>query len=311
MGLNYLASSPTVVLPPQQPSQYFADFKPAHHQPLPSSSMGKFRPKYPTPPSINYLAAVSNSSAGRKRSIADVDDPEENSPDGAVQRQLPVKPKAAPVYGPGMTLIYLDEPERNITAESQTGTWFEDKLDTEKAPAVRPIAMSRKSQRLDSAVDMPTSPTRHPAENIIDEKGNTVDALITSLGIGWKNIMTNDILRDAARAYSRVIENHFDLTEPLIMLQSEALSAYLVRAKECGVQGYWLFDDSLQWCQRVGWSLQRTVSNLMAGPIPAVEGERIVSRPRTPPSAAAEPSQIMSMTAPQDIPTMEDVVMEM
>jgi hypothetical protein len=291
MGLNYYASSPIIVLPPQHPSQYFTNFNPTHHQSqsLPSAPIGAFIPKYPTPPSLNYLAATSNSTAGRKRSIADVDDPEENSPDGAIMRPMPIKPKAEPVYGPGMTLIYPDEPARNIAAESQTGTWFEEKLGTVRAPAVRPITMSRKSQRLDSAADMSSSPMRQTAEHVIDDKGNTVDDLITSLGIGWKNIMTNDILRDAARAYSRVIENHFDLTEPVIMLQSEALSAYLVRAKHFDVQGYWLFDDSLQWCQRIGWSLQRAVANLMARPGPIVEGEIIKSRPRTPPSATSEP----------------------
>lgn len=308
MGLNYYASSPTVVLPPQQPHGYFSAH-PRSHSP---SAMGNFRPKYPTPPSLNYLAAVSNATAGRKRSIADVEDPEEGSPDGSVVTQLPPKPKPEPIYGPGMTLIYPGEPGWSIAADSQTGTWCEEKQETEeKAPPVRPIAISRKSQRMNTATNA-TVPSLNDlavkqADTVIDDNGNTIDTLINSLGVGWKNVMSNPTLRDAARAYSRVIENHFDLTEATVMLEKESLSAYLVRAKQHGVQGYWLFSDTLQWCQLVGWSLQRAVTNLMAGPIPQVEGERINARQRTPSEPATPPSQDMDMP----IAVADDDVMQM
>lgn len=304
MGLNYYASSPTVVLPPQQAHDYFAPNQRSH-------SPGTFRPKYPTPPSLNYLAAVSNATAGRKRSIADVDDPEENQPGGTIITPAPVKPKAEPIYGPGMTLIYPDEPGFSIAAESQTGTWCEEKNEKEeKTPAVRPIAVSRKSQRMDSATDIAIPSLNdmdaQSTENLIDDRGNTIDTLIASLGVGWKNVMTNPVLRDAARAYSRVIENHFDLSDALVMLEKESLSAYLVRAKQHGVQGYWLFSDSLQWCQLVGWSLERTVQNLMAGPVPRVEGERINARQRTPSEPATPPAQDTDMTvAVADADAME------
>jgi hypothetical protein len=302
MGLDYHASSPTVVLPPQQSSGYLSRFQ---HTRSPSS----FRPKYPVPPSLNYQAAHSNATAGRKRTIADVDEPEENAPNGTIIAHVPVKPKGEPIYGPGMTLIYPGEPGYCMSAESQTGTWREEKLEEEeKARPVRPIALSRKSQRMDSATDI-TIPSLNdmavqPTNNVIDEHGNTIDALITSLGVGWKNVMTNPTLRDAARAYARVIENHFDLTDATVMLEKESLSAYLVRAKQHGVQGYWLFADSLQWCQPVGWSLQRTVSNLTAGPIPRVEGDKLFARQRTP-SAPSTP-------AAQEIPDIaDDDAMEM
>lgn len=293
MGLNYYASSPTVVLPQQQPQGYFS-----HQRAHSPSAMGNFRPKYPTPPSLNYLAAVSNATAGRKRSITDVDDPEENQPVGSIVTQLPAKPKPEPVYGPGMTLIYPGDQEGFcLAAESQSGTWCEERNEREeKAQPVRPIAVSRKSARISPSAnvtipslnDMDTSKT----EGVIDENGNTINTLIASLGVGWKNVMTNPNLRDAARAYSRVIERHFDLTDALVMLEKESLSAYLVRAKQHGVQGYWLFSDSLQWCQLVGWSLERTVNNLMSGPTPRVEGERINARHLTPSEPAAPQSII-------------------
>ena len=275
--------------------------------------MGNFRPKYPTPPSMNYLAAVSNATAGKKRSITDVDDPEENAPVGTIVIQAPPpKPRGEPIYGPGMTLIYPDDPAFNcISAESQSGTWCEEKQEKKKeeeeARPVRPIAVSRKSQRLDRSADITVpSLNEQAARCIIDDNGNTIDTLITSLGIGWKNIMSNPTLRDAARAYARVIENHFDLTDVVVMLEKESLSAYLVRAKQCGVQGYWLFSDSLQWGQLVGWSLQRTVQNLMVGPIPRVEGEKIHARQRTPSSEPASPSAGEMDVAPSISMAVED-----
>lgn len=281
MGLNYYASSPTVVLPPQQ--GYFSPHQRAH--------------------SPSAMAAVSNSSAGRKRSIADVDDPEENAPVGAIVTQLPSKPKPEPIYGPGMTLIYPGEPGYSIAAESQSGTWCEEKIEREeKAEPVRPIAVSRKSARMSpsASIDVPSLNDMdvQTTGGIIDDNGNTVNTLIASLGVGWKNVMSNPNLRDAARAYSRVIERHFDLTDALVMLEKESLNAYLVRAKQHGVQGYWLFSDSLQWCQLVGWSLERTVSNLMSGPVPRVEGDRINARHLTPSESSTPPAaQTVSMEA--------------
>ncbi|EAT86747.1 hypothetical protein HBI56_130840 [Parastagonospora nodorum] len=310
MSINYYASSPTVVLPPQQPQGYFSPHQRAHSP----SAMGNFRPKYPTPPSLNYLAAVNNSSAGRKRSIADVDDPEENLPVGSIVTQMPAKPKPEPVYGPGMTLIYPGEPGFAIAAESQSGTWCEEKHEKEeKAEAVRPIAVSRKSARMSPSanVEVPSlnDMDAQSSDAMVDDNGTTVNTLIASLGVGWKNIMTNPNLRDAARAYSRVIERHFDLTDALVMLEKESLSAYLVRAKQHGVQGYWLFSDSLQWCQLVGWSLERTVGNLMSGPVPRVEGERITARQLTPSNPPTPPAQPVSM--PWCMATDEVDVMEM
>ena len=295
MGLNYYASSPTVVLQPQQPQGFFSPHQRAHSP----STMGKFRPKFPTPPSLNYLAAASNATAGRKRSIADVDEPEENQPTGSVAIPAPVKSRGEPIYGPGMTLIYPDDPGYSIAAESQSGTWCEEKIETEEKAAARPIAVSRKSQRVSPSRDV-TVPSLNDmdtqiSEAIIDDNGNTINTLITSLGVGWKNIMTNPNLRDQARAYARFIVRHFDFTDVIVMLEKESLNAYLVRAKQHGVQGYWLFSDTLKWCQLVGWSLERTVPNLMSGPVPHCEGERINARDSSPSEPATPPPQAVSM----------------
>lgn len=297
MGLNYYASSPTVVLQPQQPQGYFSPHQRAHSP----SAMGKFRPKHPTPPSLNYLAAVSNATAGRKRSIADVDDPEENQPTGSVATSSPAKARGEPVYGPGMTLIYPEDPGYSIAAESQSGTWYEEKIETEEKAAARPIALSRKSQRIspsrDVAVPSLNDMETQISEAIIDDNGNTINRLIISLGVGWKNVMTNPNLRDQARAYARFIERHFDFTDVVVMLEKESLNCYFVKAKQHGVQGYWLFSDTLKWCQLVGWSLERAVANLMSGPVPHCEGERINARESSPSEPATPPSSAVSMSA--------------
>jgi hypothetical protein len=291
MGLNYYASSPTVVLAPQQASYFDAIGASPHQQDAPSPNSCPMGRKYPVPPSLNYLAASSNSAAGRKRSIHDVepDDLPLDCP-GAVQE--PPKPKPEPIYGPGMTLIYPDEPGLNISAESQTGTWAEEKHDEDQksTPPPRPIAVSRKSQRLDTSVKSLTGPPQKSKESIIDENGNTIDHLIIALGVGWKNVMTNPELSVVSKAYTRVIENHFPLTDATIMLEGAGLQAYLVRARADGVMKYWLFDDSLRWCQLLSNNLQGAVNNLKAGVMPIVEGPIINSTPRTPPPAEYSPT---------------------
>ena len=66
MGLNYYASSPTVVLPPHQPAYFDQRFNtPAFTSRASTSPSGRVS-KYPVPPSINYQAAPTNAVAGRK-----------------------------------------------------------------------------------------------------------------------------------------------------------------------------------------------------------------------------------------------------
>ena len=140
--------------------------------------------------------------------------------------------------------------------------------------------------------------------NIIDNHSHKIDDLIASLGAGWKNIMTNPVVQDRARAYSHVIQKHYDLTDVVVMLEKESLSAYLVRAKDRGIQGYWLFHDSLQWCQLAGWSLDRTVRNINSGPIPRVEGERIYADDRFSDEERALQSRSIAGSPLPSIPSM-------
>jgi hypothetical protein len=196
----------------------------------------------------------------------------------------------------------------NISAESQTGTWAEEKHDEEQAqaPKARPIAVSRKSQRTNTSFSTsPSSPKKQ--DSIIDENGNTLENLITALGIGWKNIMDNPAVADMARAYARLVENHFPLTDASIMVESEALHAYLVRASEKGIIKFWLFDSDFRWCQLLSNTLQGAVNNIRAGPTPMVEGPIISRRERTPtpPTTAPEPMFDIDMAAEVPLPTQQ------
>jgi hypothetical protein len=80
MGLNYFASSP-VLLPPQNsnPPHMLSQSRPeggavlvTHFRQQNGFSSRPFIPKYPTPPSLNYLARPSTATAGRKRSRDDI-----------------------------------------------------------------------------------------------------------------------------------------------------------------------------------------------------------------------------------------------
>src|SRR5579871_759653 len=103
MGLNYYASSPTIVLPPQRPSSHWLIHHPHDEVNMADTcAMSAQRPpsskrpilKHPTPPSMNYIANSSTGTAGRKRSRADIDDDNEDEVASTIIE--PVKHKVEP-----------------------------------------------------------------------------------------------------------------------------------------------------------------------------------------------------------------------
>jgi hypothetical protein len=248
MGLNYCASSPVLTLPPQQPqSTYFMQRR--HHDAIgdpnyaiaPNQSPPKkFAPKHPKPPSMNYLAQSSNGVAGRKRSRDEHDDGIELNA-GAVQ---PHTPKAEPVMGPGMTLIYPDEPALNIPPESQSGTWMEEKAEASpsptEVPVTRPRIIARKSQRC--SVD----------EFITDSTSGETDPIVLRLGIGWKRIPESQASGIAgSEAY---IRNQYPyVKQPKILLRHEGLGLLVARSDAIDQRGlihqWWLFPEHLNQCR--------------------------------------------------------------
>ena len=248
MGLNYYASSPTLVLPPAQPSHYLmhhAHDEIAMTDSYPVSSTKRFTAKYPVPPSINYLATCSHSIAGRKRSRAD-EDHDGDALASPVSAPVPAlsKPRPEPILGPGMTLIYPDEPQPAISPESQSGTWIEDRAApvVKIEPVRRPIITARKSQRLLSVND-PGSISSAAADV-------EIDPIVMRLGIGWKRI-PQDHASTAGQA--SCIKDQFSFGDPQILLQHEGLGILVVRTKPASAQGYWdqwwLFTDDLKSCR--------------------------------------------------------------
>lgn len=195
-----------------------------------------------------------------------------------------------PVYGEGMML--LNSNGQCVSAESQTGTWYEEKVAEQQRfqqeqPEFRPkMPSSRKSVRLSqasvpimssannafSSVSMPASPPKtanHPL----------VDAATVALGIGWSKISEDLDIQAAARGWARYLENHYarHIHGAEILLKSEGLNAYLVGCQE----GYYLFREDLLEGQLVGRSLEAALVNLRAGPM-QFEGEETLRAERTP-----------------------------
>lgn len=378
MGLNYYASSsPVLTLNPD--SQHQASYFGAHYQdtaantassagatPFAPSSAEHMaeteasavpqttsmdmsttttttrkpvRPRFPRPPSINYLA-TSSSISGRKRSIADVHDDEPHVDlDGSLvtpQSEVPPsppKPRGEPVLGPGMTLVYPDDPQYSaLQAESQTGTWHEEKAVEVEQSSTRPAISSRKSQRREVpdaiAIDpmsslpsdaMPAVTSSPPSAS------SPVDKLGVILGVGWKRISPN--LAPAAKGWEKYILNHYSsIEDPCILLYNEGLHAYLVRAMSASndtQQCWWVFQEDLSACRLVGHCEEDAIRSLQSGESiamgPVVHAHkqsyhRSVPSVNTPIVSMDEPFATTAVATPPTTAALEganDVEMEM
>lgn len=225
MVLDYYASSP--VLLSHSTSAFHTT----------SQSTKRHIPKYPQPPSINYLARVSNGVAGRKRSRDGEDDHAGELE--ATSKPIAMPPKPEPVLGPGMTLVYPAEPQLNISAESQSGTWMEE-YNTD-SPTARPRLVARKSRCM--AEDLPA------VQSIESPAG--IDPILRELGIGWRQL--TDTQQSAIAGSETYIRNQYDLNSPKIVLQHEGLGIYVVKSEPLSAQGYWsqwwLFQENLKSCR--------------------------------------------------------------
>lgn len=142
--------------------------------------------------------------------------------------------------------------------------------------APMPILRSHKSQRLDmentsnteeaSGWTPSSSPTRQSPM-----RGPTVDDYTMHLGIGWSRISNDVDMQAAARGWAKYIENHFHISRPKILLQSNGLASYLVEAKE----GWFLFGEDLTQGRLVATTLERTFENLRTSP-PVFDGGEVL-----------------------------------
>lgn len=287
---NYFTSGPTIVMPPSQPAQLFQGSHFADSAMMDTSNQPVMRPL-----------------AGRKRSRVDIDDPEEEEMqlgDGSIQTPLteePVKPRGKPVYGPGMTLIYPEDPGYAAAAESQSGTWVEEQTERKKSllsHGKRPSISTRKSQRMDAGASspddlaqlvLPPEIREVTAEPLIDEATRT-------LGISWTRMDSTENLRINQAAYSKWIQNHYpSLTEVSVWFEYSALPGYLVEALNIysNQKEYYFFAHDLTEARLVTSDPTQLIPRLQM--LPALElaapGGCIRAEVNTTPATPATPAQ--------------------
>ena len=197
---------------------------------------------------------------GQKRSRDDEmddDDDDGDVDDGSVQVPLtgpPVKPRGKPVYGPGMSLIYLEDPGYAAAAESQSGTWVEECAGRAQCQrpvhAKRPSVSTRKSQRViasasasDELAHLVLPPTMRDvtATPLIDEATR-------ALGISWTRMDSSEARRINQAAYAKWIVNHYpSLEHATVWFEYSATPCYLVAARNVyhHVQEFYIFSHDL------------------------------------------------------------------
>lgn len=231
-------------------------------------------------------------------------------------------PKQKPIYGEGMVLL---NPDTGIalSAESQTGTWYEETRESKQAAAPpvssRSIALqsdaadlSRKSQRLDTSapgLDDIALASMHQRLNDpqLDDQhrsllqgGSTppveplIDDATLLLGISWQRIDTDDDMAPAIRGWTKYIDNQYaaHLRESRMLLKSRALNAYLVSATPAlafaSAPAFYLFKEDLSQGQLVASSWDACLQNLRSTP-PVFEGAMPLSATGQVHTSAANP----------------------
>ena len=166
-----------------------------------------------------------------------------------------------PIYGEGMVLL---NPRAGlaVSAESQTGTWYEEKAEEVATPvSSAPVATmqqksdplslpGRKSQRLDmsapglddialSSIGKKLQTSGHDDDNHRKNKLShsstpeepLVDDFTHILGISWQRVGDGDAdMAAAIRGWAKYIDNHYStyIRDSKILLKNRGLNAYLV-----------------------------------------------------------------------------------
>ncbi|KAJ9213925.1 hypothetical protein DTO166G4_4536 [Paecilomyces variotii] len=172
-------------------------------------------------------------------------------------------PAEEPIYGEGMVLL---NPRTGLalSAESQTGTWYEETV--EKAVASAPPVSSRsttlradasdipsrKSQRLDLSapgfdditlstiqkrLQSSTSEEEHRRTLNASKNGSPnepqIDNFTYLLGISWQKVDHDGDMAPAVRGWEKYIDNHYarHLQGAQILLKNRSMNVYLVAAR--------------------------------------------------------------------------------
>ncbi|CAG8039932.1 unnamed protein product [Penicillium olsonii] len=306
MMLNRLSDGPASVLPPQEHA--FAQF-PSQSSFLNSGSLNGYPANagpvfsngstaQAAPSSFGASAAPVAPKPSRKRSRDEATFEEATAPSAPPAPQPAPEPKVEPIYGEGMVLL---NPQTGLalSAESQTGTWYEQEAETKQAAAA-PISsrsnalqsdaadLSRKSQRLDQSapglddialssirqrLNDPSTDDQHRTLSATPAPPNEplVDDATRLLGIGWQRVSTDDDMAPAVRGWTKYIDNQYSshLHSSQMLIKSRALNAYLVAATPTsGISpAFYLFTEDLTQAQLVASSWEACLQNLRSTPI--------------------------------------------
>jgi hypothetical protein len=274
--------------------------------PTPSDTPREIDNDEPSPPTsyahnsskwtpVDSMTSVSTNPSRKRSRDETAFDPETDGsyfPSLVDQVNTPAPIPEEPIYGEGMVLL---NPQTGLAigAESQSGTWVEEKEDRQQlekeieAANFRPkLPTSRKSMRLSQSsiktnlfdhvanVSAPASPPKtasgHPE----------IDNATLALGIGWTQMWTEDEhIQTAARGWARYLDNHYaqHVYGAEILLKSKSHNAYLVGSQE----GFYLFAENLLEGRLVSRNWQRCLDNLRSQPM-VFDGEEILHAERTP-----------------------------
>lgn len=244
--------SPTEMVDTNAPNQYFASshYNDQHingNVPPPSLAANPFAP---TPNAS--IPNTPGSVAGRKRSRGDEDEIELDGSLPTPASESGNAPRGEPIMGPGMTFIYPGDPSYPMSAETQTGTWADEKMARPFAvdQLRRPSVASRKSQRMDATgagadnlaqLVLPPNMREATTEPLIDE-------VTRKLGISWTRMDVSEARQINQAAYAKFIANHYSsLKDVKVWFENAALPGYLVQAANVysGETEFYLFSNDL------------------------------------------------------------------
>jgi hypothetical protein len=278
--------------PQEAHSPFFPDTNDPNDSPFPQPSPLTFANHSTSWTPVDTMTPIStNPSRKRSRDETAFEGESISSyfPSQQVNTPAPI-PEEEPVYGEGMMLLN-PRTGMSISAESQTGTWYEEKVETQlHSPAASeqdfpPRMPTRKSVRLDSTVSIPRQDDiaaaiapASPPKTLPDQP--EVDDYTLALGIGWTKIASEDPdTQAAARGWVKYIENHYAryVHGAEILSKSRGLNAYLVGCYE----GFFLFSDNLLEGRLVARSWETCIQNLRVHPV-EYEGQEILRAASTP-----------------------------
>lgn len=330
MLLNGLADGPTMVLSPPQEHAFVQYPRQSKMDVAADASSAAYFANgfHPSSSFSGGLAGPGPIAAkpSRKRSREEADFEEARNGPSMPSLSTPAPPAPQteePIYGEGMVLLN-PRTKMAISAESQTGTWYEENMASAPAPpsAAVPsqpqpqlVESGRKSQRLDPSApsldDITISSIQRRQDAANDDNRRILDSATRSnpfspgeplvddatrlLGISWQRIAMDDAdMAAAVRGWKKYIDRQFSayLADCQILMKNRALNAYLVAARPVTPLGlasgpaFYLFNDELTQAQLVGSSWETSVQNLRANPI-MFEGTQVLNASDRPSDAAA------------------------